>query len=897
MMATNPSIRFALSGATLALALAAPARAQGTPPAPAQGTPRPADNANKEAFDFLPEGTYDVNVSPPARLLGYPLGTRFTEHHRLVEIVRNYAQNNDRAILEKYGETEERRPLYLATVSSPENLKNLKAVRADLQALIEGAPNAGRAAQEILERLPIVVWLSFNVHGNESCSTEAAIGFLYQLVAGTDPRTEAIRKNAIVVIDPCVNPDGRERYVRWFNSIVGVEADSNPAAWEHREPWPGGRTNHYFFDLNRDWAFLTQAESKARIAAYLQTPPQVHVDFHEMGISSTYFFFPPVHPVNANLPGEVVDWAKTFGKGNAAAFDRFGWPYYTRENFDLFYPGYGDSWPTFQGAIGMTYEQAGSGAAGLAVRREDEQLLTLRDRAWHHFISAFATCETAASNRRALLSRFYDWHRTAVAEGENGAVREYVIAEGDDPQRAAALASLLVAQGIQVYRASASFVAGPLRDFDGKELDRESFPAGTYLVPLSQPRKRLANALLEPSAQLRDLYFYDVSAWSLPRAFGVAAYQLSTAARVQRSPYDGSIPRGKGLEGDPTKAVAFLVDWRQGNAARFVAGLLADGTRISVATKEFRMGGRAFGRGTAIVPAVGNGDGLAERVRARAEESGVSVLVATTGLSEDGIDLGSENVRPLKARRVALLVGESVAPDSFGAVRYLLERSYRIPFSILPIESLGRARLSDFGALVIPDGGGYDASIPKETVAKIRDWVSAGGHVVALGGAAFWATADRSGLTRVRVAKAPEPAAEGPATRGDKKEASGRRYVPADQRESAMRRAGNPGAILRVDLDPASSVVYGCGEGPLYVLASEEQAFDPDSGQVAAVFAQDPRVAGFVGAEAARRVAGAAFAITDRLGRGKVVLFSEDPNFRLVWQGLTKAFLNAVLLP
>ncbi|MFN0204995.1 MAG: M14 family metallopeptidase [Planctomycetota bacterium] len=861
-------------------------------------TAAPAISApqQNESFDLFPGGTYDPTVAPPARLLGFPLGSNYTEHHRLIELVRAYTQNNERAVLEKYGETEEKRPLYLAYISSPENLKNLPAIRADLQKLVDVRGTSPEQIQQILARIPVIVWLSFNVHGNEPSSSEAAIGVLYQLIAGTDARTEAIRKDAIVVIDPCSNPDGRERYVRWFNGIVGTTPDPTPSSWEHREPWPGGRVNHYYFDLNRDWAFLTQIESKRRVVAYLQTPPQVHVDLHEMGASSSYFFFPPVFPVNTNLPGDVVEWGKVFGKGNAAAFDIFKWQYYTGENFDLFYPGFGDSWPTFQGAIGMTYEQAGHSSAGLTIKREDDQILTLRDRAWHHFIASIATCETAVGNRASLMKRFYDWHRTAIEEGENGPIREYIIPEGNDPPRAAALASLLISQGIQVFRAGAGFVAGPLRDFDGKDVDREAFPAGTYLIPLAQPRKRLANALLEPSAQMRDLYFYDVSAWSLPRAFGVLAYQSKDSIRVARAPYDGAIPRGKGVEGDAKNAYAFLVDWKQGNAASFVASILHDGLRVSMATKEFKMAGKTWQRGTAVVPAPADPLQM-DKLKLRAEESGISVIAVASGLSDEGVDLGSDSVRALTKRRVALLVGDNISANSFGAVRFLLEKSYRIPFSIVPISTIGRIKLSDFGAIVIPDGFGFDESIPKDVIPKIREWMLAGGNVVAFGGAAFWATAERSGLTRIKLSKpADAPKADTTKTEATK-EPQAARYVPADQREADHRKSGNPGSILKLALDPASSVVYGCGEGPLYVLATNENGFDPESGQVAAYYANNAKVAGFLGSDAARRLSGAAFAITEKTGRGRAVLFSEDPNFRLVWQGLTKAFLNAILLP
>ncbi len=887
----------AISGCILAagclLATTASAFAQGATPEPARDTSTASD-----AFDLLPGGTYDPAFRTPAQLLGYRLGTRFTEHDRLVDAVRAYGQN-ERAVLEKYGETEQRRPLHLVYVSSPENLKNLAQVRSDLATLVAARTAPADAIRAILDRLPVIVWLSFNVHGNEPSSSEAALATLYQLVAGTDARTEAIRKSAIVVIDPCVNPDGRDRYVHWFNGIVGQQPDANPAAWEHVEPWPGGRVNHYYFDLNRDWAFLTQVETRSRIPFYLRTPPQVHVDFHEMGASSSYFFFPPVYPVNANLPADVVDWSTQFGRANAAAFDRFGWTYYTRENFDLFYPGYGDSWPTFQGAIGMTYEQAGHSSAGLALRRDDETLLTLRDRIWHHFIAAFATCETSAAQRSALVRRFWDWHRTAIEEGERGPVIEYVIPEGSDPLRSASLASLLASQGIQVDRAGTDFVAGPLRSFDGKDVAKEAFAAGTYLVPLAQPRKRLANALLEPAPQLRDLYFYDVTAWSLPRAFGLEAFQSLARIDVARAPYDGSFPRSRGIVGDPKNAYALLVDWRQGNAPRLAARLLEEGTRLSIGTKETRLGGTVWERGTLVIPVAGNGADLLDRVRAAAEETGVTVTAVPSGLADEGADLGSDSVLALKRRRVAVVAGPDVDATSFGAVRFLLERSHRIPFTIVPLERLGSVRLSDFGAIVFPDGYGYDRAVPKATVDRLRDWMTAGGLFVGLGRGGLWATAERSGLTRIRIAKTPEPEAGADTARGAAQEAGARRYVPADQREAEMRRRGNPGAILRLEVEPDSSVAFGCGDGPLSVLANGEQAFDPDptTGQPAFLYTEDPRAAGFVGAEATRRLAGRAFAMSSRVGRGRAVLFSEDPNFRLVWQGLTKAFLNALLLP
>jgi hypothetical protein len=291
-------------------------------------------------------------------------------------------------------------------ITTPERHRELDDVRTANLRLTDPRTISESEANQLTASLPAIVWISAGVHGNESSSPEAALALAWQLAAGTDERTKAILQDAVVIVDPVLNPDGRARYVDWYRRVATDPPNASWNAAEHAEPWPGGRTNHYYFDLNRDWSWLTQEESRARIAFYRQWMPHTHVDLHEMGPSSTYFFFPAAPPFHQALPPEVATWGKIYGAANAAALDKVGAAYYVGENFDMFYPGYGDSWPTFNGAIGMTFEQAGSGRAGVAIRRPDGTLLTLHDRVRNHFITALTTVETTVRRRQERLRDF-----------------------------------------------------------------------------------------------------------------------------------------------------------------------------------------------------------------------------------------------------------------------------------------------------------------------------------------------------------------------------------------------------------------------------------------------------------------------------------------------------------
>ncbi|MBK6940431.1 MAG: hypothetical protein IPH13_09560 [Planctomycetes bacterium] len=837
-------------------------------------------------FTFEPASRYAADVPTPAALLGYELGQRFTTHEALLRAVDAIGNATDRVEVRRYGSTATGRPLVLATVSSPANLARLGEIRDGMRRLADPRTWTSSADRDaLLASLPIVVWLSFNVHGNEPSPSEAALAVLWHYAAAADDATKALLEQTVIVIDPCLNPDGRERYVQWLNSVMGPMPNPDPHAEEHSEPWPGGRFNHYLFDLNRDWAFLTQIETQARVRAYRELLPQVHVDFHEMYPDSSYFFFPAAAPMNSNLPRHIARWGEVFGAGNAAAFDRFAWPYYTGEDFDLFYPGYGDAWPSFNGAIGMTYEQAGHSPAGVVIRRDDGELLTLRDRTAHHFTSALATVATAQANRGALLADFARFFEDAIWEGKNGAERAFVLVPGRDPSRCDELVTLLTDQGVEVHRATAPFEAKRAHAYAPDVVDDRRFPAGALVVSLAQPMKNLARTLLEPRSPLREPYFYDVSAWSLPLLYDVEAYWTEQPVDAELVAVVEPTPRSGRIDGG-VASVAYLVHWDSFQSPRVLDRLLREGVRVSSATRAFTIAGEEFAAGALLIPIAGNAKDVHARVAACAEALGTRMLAVSTSLTEKGPDLGAESFRPVAVPAIGVVTGDGTAPSSVGAIRFLFERRLGVPCSMLPLGELGGMDLSDYSVIVFADGFGYGGELGDGGFDALRQYVERGGSIVGVGGGAFALTKERGGFVDVR-------------TRDDDQappaESKDREWLPSKDVAERMRQQQVPGTLFRVRLDPDHPLAFGDDDAALAVLMDGTTAFTlKGQGTRLGVFGQDSLLSGFASSESVAKLNGKAYLADVRIGRGHVILFANDPNFRGFARGQTGLFLNAV---
>lgn len=836
-------------------------------------------------------GDYNPHIPVPADILGYHIGERFTDYRNLERYVLALAEASDRVLIHEYGATYQHRPLRVLYISTPENLQRLDQIREDNLQLTDPRSIRDQKASGIIETSPVIVWLAYNVHGNEASGTEAAILTMYHLAASNDEELIETLENVIVVLDPLVNPDGRERYVNYINGISQRSPNPDPQSIEHYEPWPRGRTNHYYFDLNRDWAWLTQRETKQRVALYRKFMPQVYVDFHEMGRESTYFFFPATPPFHPNYPEAVREWGITFGKGNASMLDRHGIPYYTGEVFDLFYPGYGDSWPTFNGAIGMTYEQAGGGT-GRAYERKDEHILTLAERSQNHFLTGISTIKTAEKNRRDLLHYYYTFWKEGI-NGITGDIKSVIIKKGDDPNRTSDLIDVLLQHGIEVHRLTADKNIRNVKRYFETDTQQHSFEAGSYVINLNQPRSRLAKTLLEPHVELPDTFFFDITAWSLPAAYNVEAFTagsfVTSDIEMITSP---TRPKGR-VNGHAS--YAYILSWEHDKAAAVLWDLLKDGYTTHFAMRSFTQRGQEFSPGAIIIYTRNNPQSLHNSIQKYATKHGTGIYATDTGLSEKGIDLGSNYIRPIVKPAIAVATDRPVISNEYGELWYLFDEVYGIPFTPLRTEQIANVDLSRYNVIILPSDGlgqGYSTIIDSTMVESIRNWVRRGGILITVGGASQFVSKDAAGLTTVATSHESNNTENAEA---EKERREKLKRMGFHDRQEFLQRERIAGALFRIALDNTHPLAFGY-DTDITILKRGSQTLQlSDQGYNVGIFTEDGPLSGYAWDRLAERVNDTAYLIDYPLGNGHVVMFSDNPHFRMFWHGLTKIFLNATL--
>jgi hypothetical protein len=815
-----------------------------------------------------------AQVPSPEQFLGYRIGDRFTPHHRILEYFDALAKSSNLIAMRQIGTTYEDRPLVLATITSAKNLAALDAIRGDVTALARGEGDVSATAKN----RPAVVWLAFGVHGNESSSAESAMMVAYNLL------TENVRllDDVVVIIDPLENPDGRERYIQWFQRTRGMRPNVNPDAFEHQEPWPGGRYNHYLIDMNRDWAWQSQRETQARVAAYREWMPQVFVDFHEMSWTSSYFFPPDAKPINANLPRQVEDWLDVFGHANAAEFSRQGWPFFVAERFDLFYPGYGDSWPSLHGAIGMTYEMAGHGRAGTAIEREDGTVLTLADRAQRHFTTGITTVRTAAQHRAELLRYTYDAARAQIDSGKS----TFLIAPGSP--NFDALIDMLQRNGIRVESLGAATSIRATR-LDRDVTEARTFPAGTAVVSTRQPRGALANTLLEKAPAFSKGFveeqrakaesdepdeFYDLTTWSLPLAMNVEAWVTTGPVTGTRELVKATPPAFR------TASYGYLVDGEDPRLYRFVGRLLEERVRFSVIDSSVDAGERTFARGSVVILKGNNEKDVDARLQSIVAASGVSVVPLESGLLGETA-LGSEKVHFVKQPKIGLVGGAGSDSTSFGMLWHTLDVDTPIPHSVLSTESIAGLDLHKYEVLVFPDGN-YASRLGKRGLEKIKQWVNEGGTIVAVKGASAFLREKDVEISKLKLWEPPKK-------KDDDKDAPATTERYNDYRI--------PGSAFRTSMNDRSYLTFGVPRSPA-VLVEGSNAFLPLPKRVDNILtidAKEPLVSGVAWDESLERIKGSVYVVSEPSGRGQVITFADDPHFRLFWRGTLPIFLNAVL--
>jgi hypothetical protein len=855
-----------------------------------------------------PGTRYDPRIPTLKQVVGHDLGEEITSPDGIGAYLSALAAAApDRARVVEYARSEEGRPLHVLVIGSPERLARLDEVKKGLRTLADPRGLSPAAADRLAKELPAVVWLMHGVHGNEISSPDAALALAHHLLAAQgDEGADLVRREAIVLVDPLQNPDGRARFLATNRPGQAASPDPEPAAAEHDEGWPGGRSNHYLFDMNRDWFAQSQPETRGRLRFFLDWYPHVAVDLHEMGGDATYFFAPPARPLNPHFTRAQQDWLEAFGRAIAGRFDAAGQAYFVREVFDSFYPGYGETWPLLQGSIGMTFEQAS--ARGLVFRREDDTQLTYFDGIRNHFRAELATVETAARGREKLLRDFLEFRRSAVSEGETGAVRQYVLVAGADRARLDRLAGLLAGQGIEMRVAAADLRAGG-----------RSYPAGSIVVPLAQPASRLVRNLLDPRVSMDEAFvreqerrrkkrlpdeIYDVTAWSLPLVFDVECAGVAALTGETR-PF--ALEAAAGEPALAAAKVAWLMPWGSGTAAA-VAEALQAGLKVRVAEAGLRLGGRAFPAGTAIVRVAENPDGARETLGRILRRHDATAVAEDSGYVEDGVSLGSERVRLVKKPRVLLAWDRPTSSLSAGWARWVLERRYGQPVTAVRVSSLRRVDLARYDVLVLPSGD-YGEAIGPAAVKRLRAWVEAGGTLVALGEASRWLTREKVGLldtkTELRDGR-PETEAPGDEKKEEKppaKEKDGKpepfelekAIQPEQERPEAV-----PGALLRVTLDTEHWLAAGT-DGEIHAIVESRRVFTPlklDKGTNVGVYARKDQVvgSGLVWDDVRDLLAQKAFLMHEPIGEGHVIAFAEDPNNRGYAEATELLFMNAVLL-
>ncbi len=896
-------------------------------------------------FDFYNRGEYRTGVPRPQSILRYDVGDHHTTYAQMEKVIDEIAKAApDRVRVFDIGLTNEYRMQHIVAISSPKNIARLEEIKALNARLTDPRTTSPADAQKIIKDIPSIAWMAYTIHGNESASFEAMMQVVYQLAASNEAKTLEILDNTVVLVITGENPDGHERFITWYNSVATGNADR--LAFEHREPWSvWGRYNRYRFDLNRDGIATTQVEIQNLHKAKYEWNPQLVIDHH--GQPSQFFFPPTALPINPNFPQPVTnEWMQIFGKANAAAFDANKWAFYNRDVYDLFYPGYIDSYSTLNGAVGMTYETDGGGNKGLRYTRDDGTIVTLRSAIAKHYVASMTSLETLAKNKAKRQQDFYDFRRNAMAE--QIPMKRIVILPEKDRVKTAEMLEILRRARVEIKVATAPFSSTVARSYEAKDspAERRTFPAGSYVIDLNQPQKKLIKALMEQDTPqdaafvkeetakfkrnemrgknaFKERYrFYDITAWSLPLAFGIDAYWTEDAPAFDGKEVTSEmIDKVKRGDGTAKAAVAYIMPYETDSTGVMAIRLLKEGFKVNVSTRVLTAEGKNYPQGSFVVRIARNPESVHEAVSRLATELGVRVVPINSGYSEEGdTPVGGQNVFALTEPKIVVVADDAVDQTSYGSIWWTLDR-YGIKFTAMSIANLSSG-LKDYNVLIIPDGqaGRYASSFGPGGIANLKDWVSKGGTLITCGGASVFATLKNVGLTSAKMVGSEDEDEKS----SSKSEAS---KAPAAQQQEAARSdkqdweppvlppiaspsafagkvpEGVPGSIMRATVDRTSYINYGITSNEIPVLLSTGYFLRySKEGTNALIFEANPKrsltMSGFVWeGNTEPLLKGTAYVIDEPVGGGNVVLFADEPFFRGIFRSVTRPFMNSILFP
>ncbi len=809
--------------------------------------------------------TVTAQIKSPSDFLGYQIGTQFSRHADVVNYFEHVAENSNMVTYQTYGKTNERRPLTYAIISTPENIANIEQIRRDNLkniGLENGSSNPTTA----------IVWLSYNVHGNEASSTEAAMLTLYKLIT----EKQAWLKNTVVIIDPCLNPDGRDRYANWYNQVKATPYNKIQVAKEHNEPWPSGRANHYLFDLNRDWVWATQVESTQRLKIYNQWMPHVHVDFHEQGINEPYYFAPAAEPYHEIISDWQSDFQVTIGENHAKYFDKEGWLFFTRERFDLLYPSYGDTYPMFMGAIGMTYEQAGHGRGGLGINTDEGYELTLIDRVSHHTTTGLSTVEVASKNAKKLNTEFKKFF-----QNDNLKYKSYVLK--GHPDNIDALTKLLKKHEIHYGFASGGTVNGFSYTAEGNGSMNTS---GALVVSTNQPKGKMIKALFEPDTKLSDPLTYDITAWSLPYAYGLDAIASTSIVTADRE-----LPIYAINNQPSSSAAGYILSWNSLYDAAFLAELLQKEIKVRFSEKDLSFSGQQFKKGSLVITRSDNKKNpeFDRTVNKLASKHNRQLYASPTSYSDNGTDFGSPNIKLVNRQNIAVLSGKGTSSLSYGSIWHFFEQQLHYPITSINTDDFSINALREFDVLIMPSGR-YGSLLNDDALSDLKEWIRSGGKVIAIGNA-VGSFKGKDGFDL----KSNEGDDDDDNEEEEEEEEEGN-LTPYNKRERENVTTNFiTGSIYKITVDNSHPMAFGYGD-TYYSLkqGSASYSFLKNGYNVGYIKGSAHSVAGFSGSKAKEKLEDSVIFGEARMGRGSVIYIVDDVLFRSFWENGKLFFVNSI---
>jgi hypothetical protein len=828
-----------------------------------------AINAIAQNTYFFPAGTtFDSNIPSPEQFLGYPIGDWHTRHDRIAEYFKELARVSPKAHFQIIGYTNERRPQVVLTITSPENYARIEEIRKEHLKIADPSQSID------ISKMPVIITHGYNVHGNEPSSSEAAMLTAYYLIAAQGDEVNRYLKDAVIHIDPNYNPDGRDRHSNWANMHKGFPPVADPMDREHNEVWPGGRFNHYWFDLNRDWLPLAHVESRNRVEFFHQWLPNVCTDYHEMGTNGTNFFEPtkPYGSENPVVPRANYDQVnKLFAGYFSKALDEIGSLYFTKEVFDNSYPGYGSTYPDIHGGLGLVFEQASSrGHVQQSSTKEVWFAFTIRN----HLRTSLATVKAAVDNREFMLKHQQEYFRSALDEGKKSTVKAYVFGDSKDMSRTRAFADLLLKHKIETYSLNADLSVGNTKYEKGK----------AFVVPTDQTQYRMVRSVFEKVTQFHDSVFYDASTWTMALAYNMPYEALTATVKFSK---------GDRLKTDDLKFTAaavtksnyaYLIDWADYNSPKALYQLLSNKVFVKTAYKPFAttVNGvkKNFGYGTLVIPVADqnvNADELFAVISEASRKAGVEVYSVNTGFSLEGIDLGSGNVRTIASPKVAMLIGDGASATEAGFVWYTLDSKIGMPITKVNTSQFNQLRLSDYSTLIIVSGN-Y-GMLGESGIAKLKTWMQQGGTIILLRNAVNWAIQNKLIDEQLKKEDTKESKRMDFAIAGD--------YI-------GSRAIG--GSIYMTDLDITHPLGFGYTSRNLPVWRSHSIFLEPTKNAVSTVAkcTANPLLSGYVHKSNLEKIKNSPSLVVSNSGQGRAILMLDDPNFRGYWYGTNKLFFNAL---